>query len=78
MNSNLEQNVLDENESVIQTMIEQMNVRDIKSASDEINSIIDTLIPPNSRGIYDCEDDIWEIQRLQGFALRLLTKKSAA
>lgn len=66
---------LSENELVVSLMIETIEANDIWSASHKIKTIIDKLVTPISSGVYACEDDIWERERLQGFALRLLAKK---
>ena len=69
---------LDENEQVISLLVETIEAPDIWAASHKIKTIIDKLIPRDSSGRFTCEADVWEVERLQGFALRLLAKEFKA
>lgn len=66
---------LSENELVVFACVEAMSSGDILDAKEQIEPIIDSLIPPLAGGIYACEEDILEKSHLLGFALRLLAKK---
>jgi hypothetical protein len=71
----LTEETLDENELIISRFIDSMPSTDIWEAKEEVATMVDQLIPPMSTGIYACEEDVREKNRLNGFALRLLANK---